>query len=152
MDDNEVGMIGICGMDEIEKNIIMKHICNQLLRETKPLFDKIIWVTISKELNITYLQKDIANVVGIGVLPKPKPERVAILIEELGRRKYVLILYDVCEKLSLMNVGIHKPTSNNGSKLVLTSKSIEFCKIVQVPPLSDEESMNLFLEFADHGF
>ncbi|GMJ10043.1 hypothetical protein HRI_004673500 [Hibiscus trionum] len=152
---DEIGMIGVCGMGGIGKSTIMKHIYNQLLK-TKPLFDEIIWVTVSKELNITKLQKDIADVMHISGFPESESERVAMLMEELGRRRYVLILDDVWEVFSLLKVGIPKPTSSNGSKLVLTSRSIEVCrsmdcKIVQVPPLSNEESMNLFLEHAGRG-
>ncbi|KAK8706359.1 hypothetical protein V6N13_049928 [Hibiscus sabdariffa] len=153
--DDEIGMIGVCGMGGIGKTTIMKHIYYQLLKETKPLFDKIIWVTVSKELNITNLQKNIANNLHIAAFPEPELESVAVLMEELGRRRYVLILDDVWEKFSLLKVGIPKPTSNNGSKLVLTSRSIEVCrsmdcKIVKVPPLSNEESLNLFLEHVGH--
>ncbi|KAG4161076.1 hypothetical protein ERO13_D01G036500v2 [Gossypium hirsutum] len=153
---DEIGMIGVCGMGSIGKTTIMKHIYNQLSKEIKPLFDVIIWVTVSKELNITKLQQDIANAMNIGALPEVEPKRVSVLMEELRRRKYVLILDDVWEKFSLAEVGILKPTSSNGSKLVLTSRSIDVCrsmdcKIVKVHPLSNEESMNLFLVHTGHG-
>ncbi|TYI96080.1 hypothetical protein E1A91_D01G045000v1 [Gossypium mustelinum] len=153
---DEIGMIGVCGMGGIGKTTIMKHIYNQLSKEIKPLFDVIIWVTVSKELNITKLQQDIANAMNIGALPEVEPKRVSVLMEELRRRKYVLILDDVWEKFSLAEVGIPKPTSSNGSKLVLTSRSIDVCrsmdcKIVKVHPLSNEESMNLFLVHTGHG-
>ncbi|TXG74984.1 hypothetical protein ES332_1Z025100v1 [Gossypium tomentosum] len=153
---DEIGMIGVCGMGGIGKTTIMKHIYNQLSKEIKPLFDVIIWVTVSKELNITKLQQDIANGMNIGALPEVEPKRVSVLMEELRRRKYVLILDDVWEKFSLAEVGIPKPTSSNGSKLVLTSRSIDVCrsmdcKIVKVHPLSNEESMNLFLVHTGHG-
>ncbi|XP_016721701.1 putative disease resistance protein At4g10780 [Gossypium hirsutum] len=153
---DEIGMIGVSGMGGIGKTTIMKHIHNQLLEETKALFDKIIWVTVSKELNIPKLQEKLANALNIVDLPKSEPERVAELMEKLGQRRYVLVLDDVGEKFSLAEVGIPKPTSSNGSKLVLTSRSIEVCrsmdcKVVKVPPLSHEESMNLFLEHAGHG-
>ncbi|TYG81980.1 hypothetical protein ES288_D01G049400v1 [Gossypium darwinii] len=93
------------------------------------------------------------NIVG---LPESEPERVAVLMDKLGQRRYVLILDDVWKKFSLADVGIPKPTSSNGSKLVLTSRLIEVCrsmdcKVVKVPPLSNEESMNLFLKHAGRG-
>ncbi|KAH1120697.1 hypothetical protein J1N35_003857 [Gossypium stocksii] len=153
---DEIGMIGVCGMGGIGKTTIMKHIHNQLLEETKALFDKIIWVTVSKELNIPKLQEKLANALNIVDLAESEPKRVAELMEKLGQRRYVLILDDVWEKFSLAEVGIPKPTSCNGSKLVLTSRSIEVCrsmdcKVVKVTPLSHEESMNLFLEHAGRG-
>ncbi|KAK8312487.1 hypothetical protein V6Z12_D01G046100 [Gossypium hirsutum] len=153
---DEIGMIGVCGMGGIGKTTIVKHIYYQLLKETKPLFDKIIWVTVSKELNIPKLQQNLANAMNIVGLPESEPERVAVLMDKLGQRRYVLILDDVWKEFSLAEVGIPKPTSSNGSKLVLTSRSIDVCisldcKVVKVPPLSNEESMNLFLEHAGRG-
>ncbi|XWS10197.1 hypothetical protein CRYUN_Cryun39dG0054700 [Craigia yunnanensis] len=153
---DEIRMIGVCGMGGIGKTTIMKHISNQLLKETKPRFDKVIWVTVSKELNIIKLQQDIANAMKIGALPEPEQERVAVLEDELGKRRYVLILDDVWNKFSLSEVGIPMPTRSNGSKLVLTSRLIEVCmsmncEIVKVQPLSNEESMNLFLEHVGRG-
>ncbi|XP_021287985.1 probable disease resistance protein At5g63020 [Herrania umbratica] len=56
---DEVGMIGVRGMGGIGKTTIMKHSNNQLLKET--LFDKVIWITVSKELNILNLQGAIAR-------------------------------------------------------------------------------------------
>ncbi|TYI96116.1 hypothetical protein E1A91_D01G047800v1 [Gossypium mustelinum] len=143
-------------MGGIGKTTIVKHIYYQLLKQTKPLFDKIIWVTVSKELNIPKLQQNLANAMNIVGLPESEPERVAVLMDKLGQRRYVLILDDVWKKFSPAEVGIPTPTSSNGSKLVLTSRSIEVCrsmdcKVVKVPPLSHEESMNLFLEHAGHG-
>ncbi|PPD68198.1 hypothetical protein GOBAR_DD34925 [Gossypium barbadense] len=121
---DEIGMIGVCGMGGIGKTTIMKHIYNQLSKEIKPLFDVIIWVTVSKELNITKLQQDIANGMNIGALPEVEPKRVSVLMEELRRRKYVLILDDVWEKFSLAEVGIPKPTSSNGTVIAGSMKGI----------------------------
>ncbi|XP_022717393.1 putative disease resistance protein At4g10780 [Durio zibethinus] len=155
---NEIGMIGVCGMGGMGKTTVMKHIYNQLLKETRALFANVIWVTVSKELNTTKVQQVIANALNIASLPEPEQERerVAVLMEELGKRRYVLILDDVWEKFSLLALGIPQPTSRNGSKLVLTSRSIDVCvsmgyKIVKVQPLSNEESMNLFLEHVGRG-
>ncbi|KAH1120693.1 hypothetical protein J1N35_003853 [Gossypium stocksii] len=153
---DEIGVIGVCGMGGIGKTTIMKHIYYQLLEKTKPLFGKIIWVTVSKELNIPKLQENLANAMNIIGLPESEPERVAVLMDKLSQRRYVLILDYVWKKFSLTEVGIPKPTSSNGSKLVLTSRSVDVCrsmdcKVVKVPPLSNEESMNLFLDTAGHG-
>ncbi|XP_022717396.1 putative disease resistance protein At4g10780 [Durio zibethinus] len=155
---NEIGMIGVCGMGGMGKTTVMKHIYNQLLKETKAPFANVIWVTVSKELNTTKVQQVIANALNIASLPEPEQERerVAVLMEELGKGRYVLILDDVWKKFPLSELGIPKPTSGNGSKLVLTSRSIEVCRsmdceIVKVQPLSNEESMNLFLEHVGRG-
>ncbi|TYH86493.1 hypothetical protein ES332_D01G047100v1 [Gossypium tomentosum] len=155
---DEIGMVGVCGMGGIGKTTIMKHIYNQLLEETKskPMFEKIIWVTVSQDFNITRLQEDIADAMNIEDLPKSEQKRAAVLRNKLRQIRHVLILDDVWEGFVLEKVGIPEPISSNRSKLVLTSRLKEFCKsigcheIVEVPLLSDEESMNLFLVHTGH--
>ncbi|TYH86499.1 hypothetical protein ES332_D01G047300v1 [Gossypium tomentosum] len=155
---DEIGMVGVCGMGGIGKTTIMKHIHDQLLEETKskPLFEKIIWVTVSQDFNITRLQQDIADAMNIKDLPESEEKRAAVLRNKLRQIRYVLILDDVWEGFVLEKVGIPEPISSNRSKLVLTSRLKEFCKsigcheIVEVPLLSFDESMNLFLVHTGH--
>lgn len=83
-------------------------------------------------------------------------ERAAVLWDKLEQGRYVLILDDVWKRFSLLHVGIPKLTLHNGSKLVLTSRSTEVCrsmdcKMVKVKTLSNDESMNLFLEHVGRG-
>ncbi|PPD91572.1 hypothetical protein GOBAR_DD11474 [Gossypium barbadense] len=120
------------------------------------MFEKIIWVTVSQDFNITRLQEDIADAMNIEDLPKSEQKRAAVLRNKLRQIRHVLILDDVWEGFVLEKVGIPEPISSNRSKLVLTSRLKEFCKsigcheIVEVPLLSDEESMNLFLVHTGH--
>ncbi|XP_007036596.2 PREDICTED: probable disease resistance protein At4g27220 [Theobroma cacao] len=144
---NVVGMIGVCGMGGIGKTTIMKHINNQLLRESR--FDKVIWVTVSKEFNVVKVQEDIGSALN-HYLPNDELERATMLMDILKRKRFVLILDDVWNRISLRDVGIPEPTLQNGSKLVITSRSIDVClsmgcEILKVQPLSKQESFNLFL-------
>ncbi|TYG82349.1 hypothetical protein ES288_D01G080800v1 [Gossypium darwinii] len=150
---DEVGMIGVCGMGGIGKTTIMKHINNQLLKENQ--FDAVIWLTVSREFNVLKLQDDLACALD-HCLPKNKLEWPTVLMEILERKRYVLILDDVWEKFALLDVGIPEPASHNGSKLVITSRSIEVCnsmgcKVFRVQPLSRVESLNLFLRQVGDG-
>ncbi|OMO94623.1 Disease resistance protein [Corchorus olitorius] len=154
----DVGMIGVCGMGGIGKTTIMKHINNQLLE--KNMFEKVVWVTVSKELNVFKLQQDIADAMdGSSSLPENGPgSRAAELMKILERKRHVLILDDVWQRFSLLDVGIPRPTLlHSGSKLVLTSRSIEVCKsmgcnkVVKVQPLQEQESLNLFLNHVGHN-
>ncbi|XVF34129.1 hypothetical protein REPUB_Repub18cG0031400 [Reevesia pubescens] len=147
MSDDQVGRIGVCGMGGIGKTTIMKHINNQLLKENQ--FDAVILVTVSREFNADKLQEDIACSLDF-CLPKNKLQWPTVLMEILERKRYVLILDDVWEQISLLDVGIPEPTLHNGSKLVITTRSIEVCnsmgcKVFKVHPLSLEASFNLFL-------
>ncbi|EOY13024.1 Nbs-lrr resistance protein [Theobroma cacao] len=147
---DEVRMIGVCGMGGIGKTTIMKHVHNRLLNEGK--FKKLIWATVSQDLDVRRLQKDIAS----QLKEKLKDDENAIVraakLSEMLRKQgsYVLILDDVWSSFSLEDVGILKPTADNGCKLVLTTRSAEVvrsmgCKKVLVPCLSMDEAMQLFL-------
>ncbi|XVF70467.1 hypothetical protein PTKIN_Ptkin11bG0163900 [Pterospermum kingtungense] len=144
---DEVGMIGVCGMGGIGKTTIMKHINNQLLKENQ--FDAVIWVTVSREFNVVKLQEDIARALDYD-LPENKLEWPTLLMGILERKRYVLILDDVWEWFSLLDVGIPEATLHNGRKLVITSRSFEVCnsmgcKVFKVQPLSPIASLKLFL-------
>ncbi|GLU05973.1 hypothetical protein SLE2022_230450 [Rubroshorea leprosula] len=150
---DEVGMIGVCGIGGVGKSTIMKNLHNDLQRGNR--FQKVIWVTVSHRLNVFELQKKIAGAMGERLLNDDEDDdgvmmRAGALMDIMGRVKFVLILDDVWEIFSLRNVGIPDPKAQNGCKVVVTSRSIEVCsylscKIVEVQPLSQEESLNLFL-------
>ncbi|GKV51086.1 hypothetical protein SLEP1_g57763 [Rubroshorea leprosula] len=147
----EVGMIGVCGIGGVGKTTVMKHIHNELLNESIG-FTKIIWVTVSQSLSVVKLQGDIARKMNKS-LPKGSDEleRASRLKDIMETVKYALILDDVWDKFSLQRVGIPEPTIENGCKIVITSRSVDVCnylrcQIVKVPPLPQQESLNLFLD------
>ncbi|KAK9038601.1 hypothetical protein V6N11_023460 [Hibiscus sabdariffa] len=130
-------------------------------------------------------EENIANTLGIRALPKLEPERVAILIEELGRRKHIVQVHPLSDKesmnlfLEIADHGVLKISSLEDilRDIVQECDGLPFAiaiitgsmkgvydvtewwnalresndYIVQVPPPSDEESMNLFLEHVEHG-
>ncbi|XP_017639991.1 probable disease resistance protein At1g52660 [Gossypium arboreum] len=104
----EVSKIGVWGMGGVGKIAIMKHIHNELLEEQR--FERVIWVTISKEFNVMKVQDDIASALGLKEYldkEEDKLRRAAILSEMLKRAgKHVLILDDVWYEFPLEEVGI----------------------------------------------
>ncbi|XP_052486143.1 probable disease resistance protein At4g27220 [Gossypium raimondii] len=148
----EVSKIGVWGMGGVGKTTIMKHIHNDLLKEQR--FERVIWVTISKEFNVMKVQDNIASALKAKEYldkEEDKVRRAAILSEMLKNAgKHVLILDDVWDKISLEEVGIPKASGGNGCKLVLTTRSEHVCKymgckVIKVRPLSEEEALILFL-------
>ncbi|GKV51091.1 hypothetical protein SLEP1_g57767 [Rubroshorea leprosula] len=145
------GMIGVCGIGGIGKTTIMKHIHNELLNEANG-FEKVIWVTVSHPLNVVRLQGDIARKMNKGLREDADElERASRLMGIMKTVKYALILDDVRDKFNLTRVGIPEPTIENGCKIVITSRSVDVCnylrcQIVKVPPLPEQESLNLFLD------
>ncbi|KAB2086496.1 hypothetical protein ES319_A04G036200v1 [Gossypium barbadense] len=148
----EVSKIGVWGMGGVGKTTIMKHIHNDLLKQQR--FERVIWVTMSKEFNVMKVQDDIAGALKLKEdWPREgdKLRRAAILSEMLKNAgKHVLILDDVWDKVSLEEVGIPQPSGSNDCKLVLTTRSEHVCKymgckLIKVKPLSEEEALILFL-------
>ncbi|XVF83879.1 hypothetical protein PTKIN_Ptkin16aG0529000 [Pterospermum kingtungense] len=145
----EVRMIGVWGMGGIGKTTIMKHVYNTLLKENK--FSKLIWTTISQNFDIRRLQESIANQLKEKLPDVDLAIRAATLSGMLRRQeRYVLILDDVWSSFDLEEVGIPKPTADNGCKLVLTTRSKEVvrsmdCTEVQVSRLLGKEALELFL-------
>ncbi|GKV46181.1 hypothetical protein SLEP1_g53187 [Rubroshorea leprosula] len=154
----EVGMIGVCGIGGVGKTTVMKHIHNELLNKAKnnllneaERFDKVIWVTVSHPLNVVKLQGDIASKINKSLPDGDELSRASKLMDTMKTMKYALILDDVWDKFTLQRVGIPQPTTANGCKIVITSRSVDVCnylgcQIVKVPPLSKQESLNLFLD------
>ena len=77
--------------------------------------------------------------------------RAGMLSEILGQKgRYALILDDVWENFSLQEVGIPEPTASNGSKLVLTPRSLDVCRhmncrVITMEPLPEADAWALFL-------
>ncbi|GLU08532.1 hypothetical protein SLE2022_254390 [Rubroshorea leprosula] len=148
---HEVGMIGVCGIGGVGKTTVMKHIHNELLKNSIG-FTKIIWITVSQSLSVVKLQDDIARKMNRS-LPKDgdELERASRLMEIMKTEKFALILDDVWDAFSLHEVGIPEPTIENGCKIVITSRLVDVCnhlrcQIVMVPLLPKQESLNLFLD------
>ncbi|GKV15045.1 hypothetical protein SLEP1_g25847 [Rubroshorea leprosula] len=104
---NEVRKIGVCGIGGVGKTTIMKHINDELVREAK--FDKVIWVTVSYPLDVIKLQENIAHAItedDTQRLPggEDKERRAAELKSVMGRVRHVLILDDVWEVFSLIEI------------------------------------------------
>ena len=59
--DDEVTKIGVHGMGGIGKTTALEHIHNRLLKDGKGRFDHVIWVTVSKDTDISNLQDKIAS-------------------------------------------------------------------------------------------
>ncbi|XP_012442261.2 probable disease resistance protein At1g52660 [Gossypium raimondii] len=89
----KVSKIGVWGMGGVGKTTIMKHIHNDLLKQQR--FERVIWVTISKEFNVMKIQDNIASALeSKECLDKEEDElrRAAILSEILKKAgKHVLI-------------------------------------------------------------
>ncbi|PIA50771.1 hypothetical protein AQUCO_01200190v1 [Aquilegia coerulea] len=149
-----VGIISIHGTAGVGKTTTMMHINNRLA--TTEIFDKIIWVTLSKNFSLKKVQDDIAMQLKL-YLPTYEEEksRAARLVESLKKvEKFLIILDDMWEPISLQNVGIPLHRNHKGSKIVVTtrfwnvSRRMETDKYIIIHGLSENEAWNLFVSKA----
>ncbi|CAA7409662.1 unnamed protein product [Spirodela intermedia] len=162
LEDNEAPVIGIYGLGGIGKTTLLKAINN----EPASRFDLVIWVTVSKELDILKVQEDIAVRLGYSrpgkgqgqtLLAHPT-DRVNTLLSALSRRNFLLLLDDLWEKLDLEAVGVPFSSSfRNGSKVFFTTRSEKVCNDmdahgkVKVPLLNRKSSWTLFCQKRGKG-
>ncbi|KAK4558516.1 hypothetical protein RGQ29_008019 [Quercus rubra] len=150
--DEDCRMIGVNGMGGVGKTTIMKQINNRLLKE-KDKFNHVIWVTVSKAFDVIKLQNDIASKLDPNLFKsEDETTRAGKLYAALKEmKKCVLILDDLWNAFPLENIGIPEPTSENGCKLVVTTRDAKVCdgmncKTIKVELLSIKESHDLFLK------
>ncbi|XP_022717715.1 putative disease resistance protein At4g10780 [Durio zibethinus] len=149
---NEVQKIRIYGMPGVGKTSVIKLVNNELLKDANQ-FNIVVWITVSRKCGVIELQNKIARAIS-AVISEDEDEtiRAGILSEIFAQKgRYVLILDDVLDNFSLEKVGIPEPTASNGSKLVLTSRSLDVCQrmdcqVIKMEPLPEAEACTLFLD------
>ncbi|CAA7409656.1 unnamed protein product [Spirodela intermedia] len=161
LEDNEAPVIGIYGLGGVGKTTLLKAINNEFLQRGSGGFDLVIWVTVSKELDVRKVQEDIAVRLGYSrpgkgqgqTLPEHPTDRVNTLLSALSKRNFLLLLDDLWEKLDLEAVGVPFSSSfRNGSKVVFTTRSEKVCndmdaqRKVKVPLLNRKSSWKLFCQ------
>ncbi|XP_058074795.1 disease resistance protein RPS2-like [Magnolia sinica] len=144
------GVIGIYGMGGVGKTTLLKKINNELLGRTHE-FHVIIWVVVSKELNMEKIQKDIGKRLGLSWPENEINEsRARDIHKVLREKKFMLLLDDIWEWLDLEMVGIPHPSSQSMSKVVFTTRFEDICgrmaanEKIRVECLPEQEAMNLF--------
>ncbi|XP_028774381.1 probable disease resistance protein At1g12290 [Neltuma alba] len=150
--DDTVSAIGIWGMGGSRKTALATHIHNKLILEEASSDIRVIWVTVSQN-SILHLQKVIAKSIDLDISNEFEVKRVVGKLfqafEEMN--KCVIILDDVWNHFFLKDVGFLM--SDNRIKLILTTRIWNVCqgmgckKVIEVAPLDEEESWDLFNEF-----
>ncbi|KAL5822935.1 hypothetical protein ACOSQ4_020835 [Xanthoceras sorbifolium] len=152
-EDTNTEIIGLYGMGGVGKTTLLKQLNNNLFHEFRSAFDAVIWVVVSKEVNLWKIQEVIREKLGIadGTWKNKvnEHERAVEIFKILRQKKFVLLLDDLWEPINLASVGV--PLDNtNGSKVVLTTRKEEVCghmnahKRFKVECLSAEASLDLF--------
>ncbi|CAH8252030.1 unnamed protein product [Arabidopsis lyrata] len=146
------GILGLYGMGGVGKTTLLTKINNNFSK-IGDRFDVVIWVVVSRSSTVRKIQRDIAEKVGLGGMEwgERNDNQTAVDIHNvLRRRKFVLLLDDIWEKVNLKAVGVPYPSKDNGCKVAFTTRSRDVCgrmgvdDPMEVSCLQPEESWDLF--------
>ncbi|KAL6272567.1 hypothetical protein ACE6H2_023259 [Prunus campanulata] len=147
----EVRMIGICGMGGVGKTTMVKEIIKRL--EGLKVFDSIVMAVVSQSPNIQKIQLEIAEQLGFTYNENTDSGRARRLYGRLMEiNKILIVLDDVWTQLDFEAIGLPSGLAHKGCKVLLTSQNLEVCtamgskEILTLPILTPEESWELFLE------
>ncbi|GMN64793.1 hypothetical protein TIFTF001_033873 [Ficus carica] len=148
-----VGIMGLFGMGGVGKTTLLKKINNNFLKT--PNDYNVIWVVVSKDHRLENIQNVLGEKIGCSddAWKKRNHDKKAVdVFSILSRRRFVLLLDDIWERVGLTKLGVPLPDKLNGSKIVFTTRSKDVCfrmeanKKVQVKCLTSEKSWTLFQE------
>ncbi|XP_021807304.1 disease resistance protein At4g27190-like [Prunus avium] len=147
----EVRMIGICGMGGVGKTTMVKEIIKRLAG--LKVFDNVVMAVVSQSPSIRKIQSEIADELGFTYdREDSETGRARRLYGRLKQiNKILIVLDDVWTELDFEAIGLpYGP--HKGCKVLLTSRNLEVCnamgsqEIFTIPVLTPEESWELFRE------
>ncbi|KAL5707212.1 hypothetical protein ACHQM5_025289 [Ranunculus cassubicifolius] len=145
--DPNVGITSIYGARGVGKTTAMMNVSKQLA--SSDTFDSILWVTISKSMDLYQLQTEIALKMNLVL---PETGRAARLLEGLKEiDNFLIIIDDIWRPFPISEVGIPEPSADNCCKIVLIFRDVEVCylmksdKLIKVGSLSLTEKWKMFV-------
>ncbi|KAH9612726.1 hypothetical protein KSS87_005108 [Heliosperma pusillum] len=153
LEDDQVNIVGLYGMGGCGKTTLAKEIVH---KKAKDLFDKRVVVEVSEIPNIKGIQNQIAGEIGLTLDDMHTiAQRARILYNQLksGKKKILIILDNVWQKLNLDEVGIPRKSSKDFyCKLLITTREEHVCRLMNVEDaniykvglLNETEALNLF--------
>ncbi|KAJ0045606.1 hypothetical protein Pint_04269 [Pistacia integerrima] len=150
--DDGIKRIAVWGMGGVGKSTLVGNLNNEASSVLKESFDIVIWVTVPRDLDLRKIQSQIAERLRLELDAEETVEqRAGRLFERLRmKKKFLLILDDVWEKIDLDIVGIPHDQVNCNCKILLTTRSLDVCrhmmtnKEVKMNVLNEEAAWNLF--------
>ncbi|KAK8575886.1 hypothetical protein V6N13_032804 [Hibiscus sabdariffa] len=148
----DAGIIGLYGIGGVGKTTVLTQINNRFCT-TQNGFDVVIWVTVSRDYTDGKIQDEIGGVIGFSNeswKSKSVNQKALDIHGDLFKKRFVVLLDDLWGRVDLEKVGIPKPSQENGSKLIFTTRLLEVCgemearKKIRVECLKPEEAWNLF--------
>ncbi|KAL1211025.1 putative disease resistance protein [Cardamine amara subsp. amara] len=144
--EDKVGTLGMYGMGGVGKTNLLKQTNNKFCKD-RCEFDFVIWIAVSKELQLEKIVDEIAQQVHLREDGSPKADH---LYNFLLKKRFMLFLDDIWEKVDLAEIGVPFPTTQNKCKVAFTTRSQAVCTsmgakpILEVQCLAENEAFDLF--------
>jgi len=147
--DDNVNMIGLCGMGGVGKTTLVKEI-SRIAKDSK-LFDEVLMASESQTSNVIDIQNRMADMLGLKIKANSKEgtaDRLRKILEKV--EKMLIILDDVWEVINLEEIGIPFGDDHRGCKILLTTRLEDMCSYMKCQEkvflrvLSEEEAWALF--------
>ncbi|KAK8350567.1 hypothetical protein V6Z12_A06G216800 [Gossypium hirsutum] len=128
IEDKDVGIIGLYGLGGVGKTTLLTQINNKF-GTTGNDFKVVIWALVSKDYDVGKIQDRIGENIGFLESWKNKSvdQKAVDIYGILSNKRFVVLLDDLWERMDLNQVGIPKPSQENGSKLIFTTRYLEVC-------------------------
>ncbi|KAI3867832.1 hypothetical protein MKW92_002949 [Papaver armeniacum] len=136
-----VRIVGLYGMGGVGKTTLLKKLNNEFLKRNHH-FDKVIWVVVSKDLDIKNIQKQIGKSLGLTWADHASiDEQAKDITRALKSKKFVLFLDDIWERVELATIGIPILKSNSSRSVC---GFMEADKKIKIDCLQWDEAWSLF--------
>ncbi|XP_059075784.1 probable disease resistance protein At5g63020 [Cryptomeria japonica] len=147
LEDDSVRIVGVHGMPGLGKTSLLKQINNN--EKVLNFFKLVIWVTVSRESDISALQRRIFERIELPWRSNWSIDVAAGVLHSVFKdRRLLLILDDVRTSIDVSHLGIS--LSEDTIKVVVTSRDKEVCrnmradKMIAMKHMSEEEGWELF--------
>ncbi|EOY30387.1 NB-ARC domain-containing disease resistance protein, putative [Theobroma cacao] len=152
LEEDKVGIMALYGIGGVGKTTLLKTVNNAFLGRAYN-YDVVIWVLVTKEFVVSKIQQAIVARLG---LPWEETEaselRTSKIYNVLKKKRFLLLLDDIWERIDLGDIGIPLPNEENKCKLIFTTRSMDVCtdmdahRKLKVEFLDEEKSWQLFCE------
>jgi len=146
--DDSIDMIGLYGMGGVGKTTLVKEVGRRA--KELHLFDEVLIATVSQNPNVTDIQDQMADSLGLRFDEKSKKGRADRLWQRLQGKKMLIILDDVWKVINMEEIGIPFGDAHRGCKILLTTRLKDICSYMECQPivllslLSENEAWALF--------
>ncbi|XP_028107544.1 disease resistance protein At4g27190-like [Camellia sinensis] len=151
--DDEINLIGVCGMGGVGKTTMVKQVAKRV--EEEKLFNKVAMAVVSQEPDFVQVQSCIAEMLGLQLGMGNTMVRSRLLRYRLlqNDEKILVILDDIWKQFDLEDWGFpSEGGSNKSCKILFTSrnrnlwKRIQNKRYIQLQVLVGDEPWHLFRE------